>query len=254
MPRSVPEFIGFPPPLLGTAPVRLPVLAAREEVFALAKPAGIAWEGETGVAGAVRRQLETGKPELLALAPGRDAAPVWPLETDVAGIGLFAPRGAPLARWRNAFGSNLLVFTYEFLAGGGDNAADAFVCEMPVERCKSATAFRRVARAGRWSWWEARTDYPRFQQIRLHAARCGLNIVGETLPGAAGETLTLELLSPRGRLNKGAARPLHDGVCLRLARVDCSRAGFEGWGELSAPPPAKWDVLRKRLAEFARAE
>ncbi|MDR1497361.1 MAG: hypothetical protein LBS59_02930 [Puniceicoccales bacterium] len=248
MPRCVPASIGFPPPLLGRSPVRLPVLAARDGVFALEKPAAIAWEGPAGVEGAVRSQLAAGKTELVAIAPTRSAVSVWPLEADMAGIGLFVPHGEEFARWRNAYGSALIRFTYAFLAVADAGIDDVFTCAAPITGRKSATLFRRMERAARWTWWEAETDYPRFQQIRKHAAMSGLRIVGETSPDAEDAVLTLEMLLPRKRLNKGIARPLIDGICLRLACVDCSRAKINAWGAIRAPLPPKWEVLRKRLA------
>jgi 23S rRNA-/tRNA-specific pseudouridylate synthase len=267
-----PAHIGFPPPLLGHAPVRLPVLAGEPGLLALAKPAGIAWEAEdAAVLDALRAQLDAAKPELAPFALVRPAS-VWPLETETAGPGLLVSRDGPLDPWRNAFGSGLLRFTYILLAQdtstaaahGPAAAADTFTCDLPVALHtnprvpralisaatgkKSRTHFRRIFRAGPWAWWEAETDYPRFHQVRLHAAESGLLIAGETLY-AHGPAPTLEQFLPKHRVNKGTAAPLVDGVCLRLARVDFSRAGLAiaGLTELDAPEPPKWAVLRKRL-------
>jgi 23S rRNA-/tRNA-specific pseudouridylate synthase len=263
-----PVSIGFPPPLLGTTPLRLPVLAAAPGALALAKPAGVPWDDDSAtgtprpafsVIAAVRRQLEADKPELRPFALERPAS-VWPLETETAGIGLLVSKGASLEYWRNAFGSGQLCFHYLFLAQGGDEGGDTFECELPVARHaarpmalishasgkKSHTGFRRLERIGAWTWWEAAAHYPRFHQIRLHAAECGLRIAGESLY-AQGDAPVLEQFLRRGRLNKGEARPLLDGLCLRLARVDCSGAAVSGWGELTAPEPPKWGVLRKKI-------
>jgi 23S rRNA-/tRNA-specific pseudouridylate synthase len=268
---ATPALIGFPPPLLGPAPLRLPVLGASVGAVALAKPAGIAWERDTrdgtgavggNVLDAVRAQLAAQKPELLALGLERPVS-VWPLETEISGVGLLVPHGPALDQWRNAFGSAQLRFTYEFLAADTDGT-DAFECALPIARHdekplalvshitgkKSVTAFRRVVRAGGWSWWEATTHYPRYHQVRLHAAECGLRIAGET-QYSDGDVITLARLSPRGRLNKGEDRPLHDGICLRLASVDCTGVGAVGWGEIVVPEAGRWGVLRKRIARSA---
>jgi hypothetical protein len=297
--------------LLGPAPLRLSVLGATPGVLALEKPAGVRWEDENGVGvpvaaavtvpaaaparpaaapaavvapassliAALRRQLDADKPELRQFALERPVS-VWPLESDIAGIGLLVSRGTE-DHWRNAFGSEQLRFHFVFLARG-DNAQDSeFECSLPIARHtskpvalvshitgkKSRTLFRRLAgsadssgnadatngadgstnkAANAWAWWEAETDYPRFHQVRLHAAECGLSIAGETRYADAGAPV-LEQFLRRGRLNKGQARPLLDGVCLRLARVDCSRAGISGWGLLVAPEPPKWTVLHKRM-------
>ena len=65
--------IGFPPPLLGEAPWRMPILAQDPEQawFALNKPANIAlrdfpWDRHLpNMDAALNRQLQAGKPELL---------------------------------------------------------------------------------------------------------------------------------------------------------------------------------------------
>ena len=244
----------------------LPVLAAQDGIVALGKPSGVPWERENGAEGvieALRRQLAAGKPELLAL--GLDnPTPAWPLETTIAGIGVIAPRGAAHERWRNAFGSGQLFFHFEFLAKEAErDLPDSFECTLPVAQHtdeqralvshstgkKSRTVFRRISRAGRWSWWKASSSYPRRDQVRLHASESGLHIVGETCyPGAP--PITLEQLIRRGRLNKGEANPLHDGPCLRMSAVDCTGLGDKAWGVLTFPESAKWTVLRRRLNAF----
>ncbi len=253
-----PAFIGFPAPLLGPEPVRLPVLRAGEGFFVFAKPAGV--ESEKIYQG-FASQLSAGKPEVAALGLTRPAG-AWALEREIAGIGVIAERGEVYEAWRNAFGSALIEFCYEFLATEDASVpAEAFTCTLPVAEHaekplalishatgkKSETRFRRLSRVGRWSWWEARTNYPRFHQVRLHAAEAGLRIVGEALY-AAGETLTLAQFKPRGRLNKGEDRPLHDGICLRVREADCARAGFAGIEKIEAALPDRWAILKKRLA------
>ncbi|MDR1816896.1 MAG: hypothetical protein LBR07_01660 [Puniceicoccales bacterium] len=285
MNTALPTAVGFPAPLLGSEALRLPVLAASAGALVLDKPAGVAWEAVTG---GVATQAAAGKPELLAFGLRGQIVAVWPLDAAVSGPLLLAERGERSARWRNAFGSEQLEFVFELLATGdaaGDSAAgggDVFECALPVawhrdgSRAlvsnttgkKARTLFRRIARAGtgtaaaRWSWWEARTRYPRPDQIRLHAAECGLRLAGETLY-AAGDAITLESLATRGRVNKGVPRPLHDGLVLRLARVlevppdttgdsKSSAAGdalFAGILPLFAPEPPRTNVLRRRLAD-----
>lgn len=252
--------IGFPAPLLGAVSVRLPVLCAGTGCVVLEKPAGLDWEK---ICAAFTAQLSSGKPEIVSLGITRAAA-AWPLETEIAGAGILAERGEIYEAWRNAFGSALIEFAYEFFATENNVPADAFTCTLPVAKHdekplalishatgkKSETRFRRLARHGRWSRWEARTNYPRFHQVRLHAAEAGLSIAGEKLY-AAGETLTLAQFKPRGRLNKGEDRPLHDGICLRMSEADCTRAGIAGFGKIAVPVPEKWNALQKRLANFS---
>jgi hypothetical protein len=272
------DTLGFPAPFPGAAPVRLPVLRADATALALATQpfvppknglsmcAGATLAAATPrlfLANALRGCFAAGRPEFLALPLRPPLDVVWQEEGDISGIAVFARKGEPLVRWRNAFGSFQLTFIYEFLAANAraSDSAAGFDCELPValhdgkplalvshrSGRKSRTEFRRRARAGRWSWWEARTTYPRFHQIRLHAAECGLRIAGETLYADGGE-ITAGAFLPRRRPTKGVVRPLHTGVCLWLARVETAAAEIAGWGApLQAPEPRWAQVLRKRL-------
>jgi 23S rRNA-/tRNA-specific pseudouridylate synthase len=240
------------------------VLYAAGGVIALEKPPRVVWERDKfnaadGIYEAFRSQLAGAKPELMQLGIS-DPASIWPVEKEIAGIGLIVERGPIHQHLRNAFGSACLKFSYEFLAT--DQLADDFAeCTLPVAEHfnepkvivshvtgkKSATMFRRLSRNGRWSWWEASADYPRWHQVRLHAAELGMKIVGETLY-AQGDSIMLSQVMPGKRLNKGDDRPLYEGICLRMTTVDCSRARIEGLDTLTAIEPDKWAVLRKRLA------
>ncbi|MDR3228908.1 MAG: hypothetical protein LBT53_05810 [Puniceicoccales bacterium] len=273
MPDTSQKSLGFPPQSLGAEPERLPVLYVSADALALATtPAPTPATAATAavadataaapLAAALCARYAESRPEFLALPFRPPCGAVWPPETDVHSIAVFAARGEALARWRNAFGSDGFLFTYSLLAADAPECdiPDAFVCELPVARHtrevralvsrttgkKSRTEFRCLARAGRWSWWEARTSYPRFHQVRLHAAESGLLVVGERFYADGGEIAAAQLL-PKGRLNKGVSRPLHDGVCLRLASVDCAAADPAA-GLLVAPEPPKWVALRRRLA------
>ena len=62
--------VGFPPPLLGEAPIRLPILKDTDGWLAIEKPAGVGmrahpWDERTpDLDSALNAQLENGKPEL----------------------------------------------------------------------------------------------------------------------------------------------------------------------------------------------
>ena len=241
------------------------MLASGEGFLVLEKVSGLTWERSkhemrSGICDAVRAQLVQGKPELVRCGL-RDPVSIWPLETEMAGLGLLVERGENAERWRNAFGSELLEFSYTLLAQEDSSVEEKFECDLPVATHvsearalishatgkKSRTVFTRLERCGRWSWWEARTNFPRWHQVRLHAAEAGLRIVGEVLY-AEGKDISLTDLLPGGRLNKGEARPLSVGLCLRLQSVDGRRIGGPIF---SAPEPERWRVLRKRLRRYA---
>jgi len=273
---TAPAAVGFPPPLLGNSPKRLFVVATGGGALALEKPAGVTGSALTA---ALHRQLADGKPELARFNLGAHPVCVWTLDAELAGLLLFTAAGNAATRWRNAYGSDQIEFVFEFLAANTPDvsADDHFECALPVALHRSKplalisrttgkkalTRFRRLARAGAWSWWEAATRFPRFHQIRLHAAECGLRIAGETLY-ADGGAVPPEALAGGRRPNKGEMKPAHDGIVLRLARVECADAinAFAaaattdaaakddaglGAATLLAPVPPKWAVLRKRL-------
>jgi len=259
--------IGFPAPLLGDKSYRTPVLYTGGGVVALLKPPGPAWDdhpwnaGAPHLIGAWREQLAAGKRELLALGIAKPAS-VHYLEPEVGGIGLVADRATDaLDRWRNAFGSSLLTFTYRGLAFTADAPEEGGECPLPVAAHrsepralvshstgkKSLTTFRVIERLGKWTLWEAVASSPRPHQIRLHAAEAGIRIVGEKLYGESGD-IRLSELQKKGRLNKGTDRVINDGLALRLVAVDAAALGA---GVIAGEDEA-WTGLLERLREAKR--
>lgn len=265
-PAMIPDSIGFPPPLLGDRPLRVRVLASAPGVIALLKPAGVAWDdhpwnpGAPHLIGALREQLAAGKPEMLALAIEKPAS-VHYIEPEVGGVALIADRATEsLERWRNAFGSGYLKFTYKFLALTADAPAEGGECPLPVAAHrdepralvshttgkKSLTTFRVAEKLGRWTVWEATTSLPRPHQVRLHAAEAGLRIIGEKLYSEGGE-IRLSDTRKKGRLNKGGDRVISEGLMLRISSVDTS-AVSPSPGVISAEDDA-WAGLLDRLRQ-----
>ncbi len=237
-----PESIGFPAPLLGEKSFRIRVIHASPGLVALLKPPGVAWDdhpwnpARPHVIGAMREQVAAKKPEFLELGVAKPAS-VHYIEPEVGGVGLVADRaGETLDRWRNAFGSEALTFTYRMLAltAGAPEAGGECPLPVAVHRTearalvshvtgkKSLTKFKAVEKLGMWTVWEAATTLPRPHQVRLHAAEAGIVIVGETLYSQGGD-IRLSLLMRKGRLNKGEDRVINEGLCMRLAEIDCSR-------------------------------
>jgi 23S rRNA-/tRNA-specific pseudouridylate synthase len=239
---SAPEAIGFPAPLLGEKTLRMRVVHASPGLVALLKPPGVAWDdhpwnpGRPHIMGAMREQLAAGKPELIALGIAKPAS-VHYIEPEVGGVALVADRETEsLDKWRNAFGSEALTFTYRMLAITAGAPAEGGECPLPVAMHrsearalishvtgkKSLTKFKAVEKLGMWTMWEATTTLPRPHQVRLHAAEAGIVIVGETLYSQGGD-IRLSQLMRKGRLNKGDDRAINEGLCMRLAEIDCSR-------------------------------
>ena len=265
----MPEAIGFPAPLLGDKPLRLRVLRAAPGFAALLKPPGVAWDdhpwnaGRPHVMGAMREQLAAHKPELIALGVAKPAS-VHYIEPEVGGVALLADReGEALDRWRNAFGSGLITFTYRMLALTADAPEEGGECPLPVAMHrdepralvshstgkKSLTHFKVIERLGKWTLWEATTTLPRPHQVRLHAAEAGIRIVGETLYSQGGDIRLCEL-QRKGRLNKGEDRAVNDGLALRLVAADCSKVD-EAVGRIEGEDDA-WAGLLTRLRKAAK--
>lgn len=193
----LPEEIGFPPPLLGRAAVRLPVLGSGSGWLLLAKPAGVLVDplpGRSGIPAlttALRAQWQAGKPELLGLGI-ECVRGVYPLDEEITGPVLLALQEGCAAALRNAHGSGSFRFTFRLVVMG-DGCGDERVCDAPVtydsrrgmgivsaRRGKKArTDFRVVAREGEYTLLEARTDYYRYGQVRLHARELAIRVVGD---------------------------------------------------------------------------
>ncbi|MDP0496980.1 MAG: RNA pseudouridine synthase [Verrucomicrobiota bacterium JB024] len=260
------RFIGFPPPLLGERPARLPVLGAEPgRWLALDKPAEVLtdrhrWHPELpGVLPALTEQAAAGKPELEPYGIVQ-ARHIYVLEPEITGVLLFALDEEPLQELREAYGSGQMTFTFGMLArynGGKDERT----CRLPLaihntepralvthtsgKKCE--TRFRLVERLGDYAWWEAQAVYMRPHQIRLHAAEVGLPIVGDPLYGGP-PPICLSALKP-GYRNRGEERPLYAGLCLHLGCLDVQLPEEKGF-TVSAELPKGLSVLQRKLTQY----
>ncbi len=260
---SAPHSIGFPAGALADTSLRIPVLAAGEGWVALGKPGEVCLEdhpwqqGRPTLLGSLRAQLAAGKPEMLKLGL-RDPAAVFGPEPEAEGVAIIAERDSVAPAWREAVGSGAFEFSYEFIARTEDAPEEGGLCDLPLAMDdegrkafvshrlgkRAETRFAAGEAAGRWRIWTARTTLPRRDQVRVHAAECGLRIAGELRSGRSGR-VTLTDTTPRGRLNKGEDRPLHRGLLLRLAMM---RGEVAGRGvSLSAPASDDFAAVLKRL-------
>lgn len=260
---TAPDSIGFPSGTLGEAALRMPVLATGQGWVALGKPGEVCFEdhpwqqGRPTLLGSLRAQLATAKPEMVRLGL-RDPAAVFGPEPEVDGVAIVAEREGALPAWREAVGSGAFDFHYEFLARTEDAPEEGGLCDLPLamddEGRKAFVSHRHGKRAetrfaagepmGRWRLWTARTTLPRRDQVRVHAAECGLRIAGELRYGRSGR-VTLTDTTRKGRLNKGEDRPLHRGLLLRLAEVRGKVGGVEI--ALKCPPSDDFAATLKRL-------
>lgn len=262
-----PETIGFPAPLLGKDNMRLDVLLHTNDRLVLNKPPYVLCgpdpeRRETPVlCDALNLQTEAGKPELLrmGLDPRRPAQPIFHVEEEIAGIAVMAFGEKAATQARNQFGSYKWGIRFQFVAVGGPSQ-DEVVCELPVARHfrlaksliststgkKTRTEFTRLENFGRYSLWEARTNYYRRDQIYVHAQELGLRISGD-------KRYTREPPIYMSRLKRGwegdreQERPIYEAPAIWLESLT-----FEDGTQIHAEPPPRLANLLKQIRRFAR--
>lgn len=252
------DAIGFPPPLLGEEPVRMPVLFETEDRIALNKPAGVGvrvfpWDKCPNMDAALNAQLKAGKPELLRRKASLFAS-VYYLDPVISGIAIFAKNRNALADLRNQFGSEGFRFRFLFVT-------ESVAADIPSGQCSDApllrhrvkpkmipsgkkgkkafTRFRLLARSpDGWGFGEATVDFFRPHQVRCHAAILEMPLLGDTLYGAS-ETPTQAdwRLQKRG---SSPPNPTFERVALHLAEVRIKSRGSES--TIVCEPPE--DFLR----------
>jgi len=255
--------IGFPPPLLGEAPLRLPVLAETEDWVALDKPAGVGmraypWDTTPDLDGALNLQLQADKPELVRRGATLFGS-VYYLDPVISGVAVFAKNRDALAELRNRFGSGDCRFCFQFVAAAQPaGAADQLSADAPLlphnvkpkmipstaKGKKAFTEFKRIAESPKgWALWEARVNFFRPHQVRAHAAVQEIPILGDTLYGGP-EAPTQRDLHPK-KQRAGLNLPSFEGVALHLAGVELlpGDAGMTVYCE----PPKHLRLLLRRM-------
>lgn len=252
-----PSFIGFPPPLLGETPMRLPVLACGEGWLALDKPPQVALEPHPwrnhcpALLPALRKQLALGKPELAHWAFDEPAS-IYDMDAELSGVALIATSRTHAAALRNALGSQALTLRHLLLCQPSGMETRQ-TCTLPLcphsqaprmvvshrQGKRAETHFQRLQTWAAAELWEASLTFSRPHQVRLHAAECGLRVFGESLYGE-GHVLTLREVASRRTRNNPV---LTQGLALHLHAVS-----LPGTGEVQAPLPRWWQALLKRLA------
>jgi 23S rRNA-/tRNA-specific pseudouridylate synthase len=272
------DAIGFPPPLLGEAPLRLPVLAESADWLALDKPAGVGlrahpWDSEPDLDAALNRQLEAGKPELRRRGASLFGS-IYYLDPPIAGVALLAKNRAALTDLKNRFGSGQCRFEFIFVAAS--DAADGpeqLTADAPLlphnvkpkmipstaKGKKASTRFQRLARApSGWALWRAEVGFFRPHQVRCHAALAAIPALGDALYGGPPPP-TRAALAPR---KKGPRPdlPAFEGLALRLSAIrfpgadaggaDASAGPSSDGGAvaIAAPPDRHFRLLLRRMA------
>ncbi len=262
------ELIGFPIPLLGNRPVRLPVVwrSQEEGLLAVQKPANVAslpdnWYDRLPVlAHALNHQIEREKPELQRLGLVEPLLAVNIIDPELWGPVIFAEDRERMERLRNALGSGMWTFTFRFVAGGGGNS-EHLQCSLPIARHRtearmlvsqtsgkqSLTVFRRLAPAGKLAEWEATIAYPRLHQLFVHARESGLSICGDLRYGSMAVPTLADLkrtYRPSRRFEE--APPLFPGPMAYVSSIQFGESPDRMWA-VSCPPPPKWMSALRQL-------
>lgn len=259
--------LGFPAPLLGHGPLRLPVVFDDGDCLALLKPPGVLVQPDSWfprlpvLIEAIRYQAAQGKPEFANMGiPETGLWAVHDLDPECAGPVLFARHRDTAESLKEQLGSLNFAFSYEFIAKA-PLPAQQVACDLPLARHerlprmlvshttgkKSHTDFTGLGTLGSHILCVARTRYPRRHQILLHAMEAGLPILGD---GHYARS-PLPLLSRLKRDYRARAdreeRPLYPGPALFLRSIT-----LEPDLEIRVPEPPKWHALCKQLAKYSR--
>jgi 23S rRNA-/tRNA-specific pseudouridylate synthase len=259
--------LGFPSPLLGVEPARLPVLFDDGEILALAKPMGVLVQSDAWflripvLVEAIRHQSEQGKNEFQRLNIGREGLwTVSDLDPECYGPVLFARNREKAEELRSSLGSGEFQFTYTLLSKG-HVPQDAFECSLPITRHKShprmlvshttgkkaSTTFERGRAVAGCHEWFAKTRYPRRHQVLLHAMESDLPVLGDERYARDPIPLLSRLkrdYQPKLELGE---RPLYAGPAYYLSEL-CLGDGRV----ISSPVPPRWNGLIKQLEKHGQ--
>jgi 23S rRNA-/tRNA-specific pseudouridylate synthase len=259
--------IGFPPGLLGEAPLRMPVIGESDGWLAVEKPIGVGmrehpWDaGVADMDAALNKQLQAEKPELVKRGATLFGSAYY-LDPAISGVALFAKTRDSLTELKNLVGSAELRYRFFFVtkarAAGGVCALVADAPLLPhntkpkmipstAKGKKSTTEFKLMSESSSgWALWEATTTFLRPHQVRVHAAVQDLAVMGDMLYAGPEAPLLSELL-PNKRTS-GIKFPVLDGLALHLREVILPASG-EGTAAVSlrAELPRHFRVMLQRM-------
>lgn len=256
-----PTAIGFPPPLLGDEPYRLPILGLAPDWVAITKPRGIAmrehpWTIESpNLDSALNAQLQNAKPELLRL-PASCFGSIYALEPEYSGVALFGLNRNGIASLREAYGDGQITSEFHFATRGDGGPAER-VIQAPLmphntkakmipssaKGKKCTTTFARLAQNSTgWELWSAKLGLMRPHQVRLHAALAGIPIMGDEIYDGPAVPSLYELDSRKH--GAGAKVPLFDGLAAHLQGIKLPEIS----DSINSPLPKRLAACFKRMS------
>jgi len=255
--------LGFPAPLLGERPLRLPVVFDDGDLLALTKPSGVlvrqdSWYPRIPVlVEAILYQAAADKPEFTRMGiPKTGLWAVNDLDPECLGPVLFARNRDTAEALRDACGSNQVTFDYE-LIGKGPGLTFPISCGLPMSRHhterrmlvshttgkKAETVFEFMRNLGKYQLVSARTTYTRHHQLLLHAVESGFRVLGDTLySGIPLPFLSHMKKDYRPRKDRDEM-PLYPGPAYRLKSIHLPDSRT-----VECPAPRKWSALARQLS------
>lgn len=192
-----------------------------------------------------------------------DVRAVYDVDREISGASIFVFDENAMQKLRNAYGSQQLEFVFRFFTRGSINDHGDRVCDLPLAAHfseprmlvshqsgkKTHTEFRFLEQWGPISMWEARANFVRCHQLRLHAVEVGLPIMGEEFYANEAPLYLSEL--KRMKKMPEVEEPICPGLCLHLSEVSWSAEQVkvdmpDAW---VAPLRPKMNILIKRLRE-----
>jgi 23S rRNA-/tRNA-specific pseudouridylate synthase len=265
--------IGFPPGDLCAGALRAAILFNCEDFLVIDKPAGASC-GD--IISSLRKRVRSDQLALIGIA---DPIGIYGLDSEVSGVLLLAKTRSAATKLRNAYGSQLFTFRFDFIAAGNHGlecalaencegkhsevenfAKKEFTCNLPIAQHlaadkmlishktgkKSRTQFQFIESVGNFSHWMANCSYIRRHQVRLHASDCGLRIVGEKIysPPPQFDIWRFFLknkkeFSPKNKKNS-TEHWSDDYLPLHLSYLKIAQ-----FAEISSAPPKKFAALMK---------
>lgn len=254
--------LGFPVPLLGMRPHRLPVLFDDGELLVLAKPQGVlvqpdAWNPRLPVLiEAIRHQAAQAKPEFVRCGIGTEGLwAVTDLDPELYGPVIFSRSRERAESLRNALGSGEFGFQFTFLCR--TPAPDArLICDLPLARHsrsprmvvshttgkKCQTRFARSHAVGPYACFLADSSYPRRHQILIHAMESGLAVLGDAQYARQRPLMLSSMKRTYTAKRDAEERPLYEGPACYLSLIK-----LPDGHRLAAPVPPRWNGLVKQL-------
>lgn len=263
------EFIGFPPPLLGSEPVRLRLLGRSNDWIVLEKPWGCVshahplYRDLPSLDRGLQLQQDRDKPEILRLC-GESASRIksaFFLGPEYPGYGLFCWKPETLAMLRNAFGSQAAEFTFHLLGEDlAPEAGDERECSLPIQEKRSGdppfrvshrygkqaqTHFHRLYKTGVSNLWLWRgiASWIRPGQLFLHAKEAGIGIPGDPYFSEIAPLFKESFF----RQPRPGVTPLLPGPPLYFSKLDWKNDPEKELPRWEAPEPREWQILRSKL-------